>query len=426
MNILIKDGHLIDPVNSIDGVFDILIKNDKIEKVGKSLKADGAKIIDAKGKIVAPGLIDMHTHLRQPGREDKETFASASKAAARGGFTTLSAMPNTEPACDNRGAVEYVISEAKRHSSVNILPIGAITVNRAGESMAEISDMKKGGIRAISDDGLSVKSAQLMRRALEYASMCEVLVIAHCEDLDLVGEGVMNEGLNSTLLGMKGIPSAAESSIVGRDILLAQLTGSRIHIAHVSAKESVQLIRDAKKQGIKVTAETCPHYFTLSDGALKTFNTSAKVSPSLRTDDDIKVLKQALKDGTVDVIATDHAPHTEAEKDVEFSFAPCGMIGLETALSLGVQELIDSNVLTWSELINKMSSAPAKILALEGKGSLSQGADADIIIVDPGAEWVYARESILSKSKNSPFIGRTLKAKVLHTICSGKIIYNSM
>ncbi|MFH1868905.1 MAG: dihydroorotase [Candidatus Omnitrophota bacterium] len=423
MSILIKDGRVIDPVNNIDGVYDILVKNDKIAKVAKAIKADGVKIIDAKGKIVVPGLIDMHTHLRQPGREDEETFASGSRAAARGGFTTICAMPNTEPVCDNRGAVEYIISESKKHAVINILPIGAITVGQKGEGLTEVSDMGKAGIAAISDDGFSVKNTQLMRKALEYAGMYDVLVISHCEDLGLTSGGAMNEGLNSTLLGMRGVPNASEAVIVARDIQLAKLTGARLHIAHVSTKEAVHLIRQAKREGIKVTAETCPHYLLLTDDAVKRLETNYKVNPPLRAKEDIKAVKEALKDSTIDVIATDHAPHAEAEKDVEFDLAASGMIGLETALALIIEELVAKNIISWGELVSRMSSTPARILGLKQKGSLSEGYDADITIIDPEAEWVFKKEEILSRSKNSPFIGRRLKGRVLYTICSGKVVY---
>lgn len=423
MNILIRQGRVIDPVNDFDGPADILLKNGKVAKVGDKIRADDAKTVEAKGKLVIPGLIDMHSHLRQPGREDEETFLTASRAAARGGFTTICAMPNTEPVCDNRGAVEFLISEAKKNAIINIFPIGAITKGQDGEDLTEISDMKKAGIVAISDDGLSVRNSQLMRKAMEYSRMFDLPVISHCEDLDLTAGGVMNEGFNSTLLGMKGIPNASEAVMVARDIILAELTGVRLHIAHLSCRESVRIIKEAKRAGLKVTAETCPHYFTLTDETVRSFDTNFRVNPPLRSKGDLKAIKEALKDGTIDIIATDHAPHTEAEKDVEFDLAPSGIIGLETALSLAIEELIDKKVISWKELVEKMSSAPAKILNIKSKGSLAPGNDADLVIIAPEAEWVLRREEILSKSKNSPFIGKRLKGKVLYTICSGKIVY---
>lgn len=426
MTILIKQGRIIDPANNIDAIADLLLEEGKISNINKNIREDDARVIDAEARLVIPGLIDMHTHLRQPGREDEETFASGSRAAARGGFTTICAMPNTEPVCDNRGAVEYIISEAKKRAVINIFPIGAITVGEKGEDLTEVSDMKKAGIVAISDDGVSVKNSQLMRKALEYSRMFDICVISHCEDLDLTAGGVINEGFNSTLLGMRGIPNASEAVMVARDTMLAELTGARLHIAHVSCKESVRIVKEAKERGLKITAETCPHYFTLSDDAVKSFNTSFRVNPPLRSKEDVDAVKEGLRDGTIDVIATDHAPHAEAEKDVEFDLAPPGMIGLETALSLAIEELIERKIIGWKELIGKMSTAPAKILNIKSKGSLSLGCDADITIIDPEAEWVFKREEILSKSKNSPFIGKRLKGKVLYTICSGKIVYTNL
>lgn len=425
MSILIKQGRVIDPANNIDTQADILLKDGKIAKVAKNIKAGGAKTVDARGKVVMPGLIDMHSHLRQPGREDEETFISGAKAAVKGGFTTICAMPNTKPVCDNRGAVEYILSEARKNACINILPIGAITVGQKGEEMAEIADMEEAGVVGISDDGISVKDAQLMRKALEYSRMFDIVVIAHCEDLDLTASGVMNEGINSTLLGMRGIPNASEATIVAREILLAELTSARLHIAHVSTKESITLIRAAKAKGLKITAETCPHYFSLSDDEVKTFDTNLKVNPPLRSKEDVAAIKEGLKDATIDVIATDHAPHTEAEKDVEFDYAPCGMIGLETALSLAAGELISKKVIDWDKLVQKMATLPARILKLAKKGSLSVGNDADIVIVDPATEWVLKKDEILSKSKNSPFIGKKLKAKVIYTICGGKVVYSA-
>ncbi|MBN1405828.1 MAG: dihydroorotase [Candidatus Omnitrophica bacterium] len=423
MSILIKSGRVIDPKNKFDAVSDVLVENGKILKIAKSINADAAEKIDAKGMIVAPGLIDMHTHVRQPGREDAEDFHSAQVAAAKGGFSSITAMPNTNPACDNRGIVEYIISEAGKAGIANIFPIGAITRERKGEDLAEIADMKDAGVVAVSDDGCSVKNAQLMRKALEYSKMFNVLVISHCEDLDLSQKGVMNEGLISTVLGLKGMPSISEFSFVQRDIELAQLTGARLHIAHVSTKESVAIIKQAKKIGIDITCETCPHYFTLTDEAVKTFDTNTKVNPPLRTKEDVSAIIEGLKDGTIDVIATDHAPHTEADKDVEFDAAPSGIIGLETALALSIAELIDKKILSYDEVIKKMSFNPSNILGLTQKGSLSQGAAADIVVINPDKKWVFAKEQIASKSKNSPFIGRAFKGCAVITICNGKIVY---
>ena len=425
MKILIKNGRIIDPANKINRVSDILIENDKVSRIGKGIKPTGAEVINAKGMIVAPGLFDMHTHVRQPGREDAENFVTASKAAAKGGFTNITAMPNTNPVCDNRGIVEYIISESRQNAIINIFAVGAITKGQKGEDLAEIADMKDAGAVAITDDGFSIKNAQLMRKALEYSSMFNMPVISHCEDLNLSQKGVMNEGLTSTLLGLRGIPNISESAIVTRDIALANFTKAKLHIAHVSTKESVEIIRQAKEKGINITCETCPHYFTLTEDAVRTFNTNTKVNPPLRTEEDRKAIIEGLKDGTIDVIATDHAPHTEADKDVEFDLAPFGIIGLETAFSLAINELVDKKILRWEELIKKMSHSPSQILELPNKGKLSIGADADIVIIDPDKKFKFAKETIVSKSKNSPFIGRSFKGCAVVTICGGKIVYKT-
>lgn len=423
MSTLIKNGKIIDPANNINKILDLLIENGKISKIGSNIKAQDAEIIDAKAMIVAPGLIDMHAHLRQPGREDAEDFKTGASAAAKGGFTSITAMPNTDPACDTRGIVEYIISESRKNSIINIFPIGAITKAQKGEELAEIADMKDAGTVAITDDGLSVKNPQVMRRALEYANMFEVCVIVHCEDANLSQNGVMNEGIVSTRLGLRGMPNISESSVVARDIALAELTKAKIHIAHVSCKESVALVKDAKEKKINITAEACPHHFTLTEEAVKSFDINMKMNPPLRTEEDRKAILEGLKNGIIDVIATDHAPHTEADKDVEFDMAPFGIIGFETALSLAINELIDKKILTWEQLIAKMSYLPSEILKLSNKGRLSVGADADIVIIDPDKKWTFTKESIISKSKNSPFIGRAFKGCAVITICSGKIVY---
>jgi len=425
MKLLIKNGRIIDPANKINRVSDILIDNDKILRLAKGIKSNGAEVIDAEGMIVAPGLFDMHTHVRQPGREDAEDFITASCAAAKGGFTSITAMPNTNPVCDNRGIVEYIISESRRNAIINIFPIGAITKEQKGKDLAELADMKDAGAVAVSDDGFSVKNAQLMRKAFEYSNMFNMPVISHCEDLNLSQSGVMNEGLTSTLLGLRGIPNISESCIVARDIALANFTKAKLHIAHASTKESVELVRQAKEKGINVTCETCPHYFTLTDEAVKGFDTNTKINPPLRTKEDRKAIIEGLKDGTIDVIATDHAPHTEADKDVEFDLAPFGIIGLETALSLAINELVDKKIIKWDELIKKMSYSPSQILGLHNKGRLSIGADADIAIIDPDKKFKFAKETIVSKSKNSPFIGRDFLGCAVVTIRSGKVVYKA-
>ncbi|MDP6685919.1 MAG: dihydroorotase [Candidatus Omnitrophota bacterium] len=424
MELLIRNGHVIDPANKIDGVMDIFLKDGKIFKVGKIGEKKDVKTIDAKDMLVLPGLVDMHTHLREPGREDEETIESGSFAAAKGGFTTVCCMPNTEPAVDNQGIVELVVSQSKRVGIVNIYPIGAITVGRKGEALAELASIAKAGAIAFSDDGSSINNSQVMRRALEYSKMLDRIVIAHCEDTDLSSGGVMNEGYTSMLLGLKGIPYTAEATIVARDIELAKMASAKIHIAHVSCKESIGIIEKAKKDGVKVTSETCPHYFTLTEDAVKGFNTNAKVNPPLRTEEDKKAILKALKTGVIDVIATDHAPHTANEKDVEFDYAPFGMIGLELALSLAIMELIDKKVLTWPELVERMSLSPSKILGVD-KGTCSIGKDADIIIVDPKKKWLVTKENLRSGSRNTPFLGKELKGIVEYSICKGKIIHTS-
>jgi dihydroorotase len=429
MDILLKGGHVVDPANNIDSETDVLIKGDKIAQVAKNIKANGmpqaAKTIDCKGKMVFPGLIDMHTHLRQPGREDEETFLSGSRAALKGGFTSVLCMANTSPAVDNKGVVEYIYAESAKVGLINIYPVAAVTKGLEGKELTEIGQIAEAGAKALSDDGKPVENAEILRRALEYAKMFGLPVISHCEDMNLSRNGVMNEGFVSTKLGLKGIPRASETVMVMRDIELAQLSAAKLHIAHVSAKESVEAVREAKKRGVKATCETCPHYFTLTEDAVLGFNTNAKVNPPLRTKEDVEAIKKGLADGTIDVIATDHAPHSAEEKDVEFDFAATGMIGLEFALSLANKELIKSKVLGWGDLIRKMAVNPAKIINLTGKGSLEAGSDADVTVFDPAAEWIVEGGKIESKSKNTPLIGRKMSGAVVLTIVGGKIKYEN-
>jgi len=421
MKILIRRGHIIDPANKKSGIFDILIENGKIKKVEKNIKEKGDITIDAKDKIVTPGLVDMHAHLREPGREDAETIRTGLSAAVKGGFTSVAAMPNTNPCCDNRSVAKFVIEEAKKLSLANAFPVGALTKGRRGMELSEMWDLAEAGCVAFSDDGEPVGDSSLMRHALEYASMCEAPVISHCEDKSLSEGGVMHEGFVSTQLGLKGIPSRSESTITSRDIELAEITGAKLHIAHVSAKETISIIKKAKEKGISITAEVTPHHLALTDVCVKTFDTNMKVNPPLRTEEDREALKKALKDNTIDAIATDHAPHLESEKDVEFDYAPFGMIGLESALSVCIMELIDGKILTWPELVTKLSVNPSKILGIE-RGTLSEGAPADVTIIDPGKEWVYKKENIKSESPNSPFIGRTLKGLATDVIVGGKVV----
>lgn len=418
MKILIKNGRIINPSQDMDQIGDILIEKGRIAQVSKSIKEKDAEMIDAAGKIVAPGLIDMHTHLREPGKEEAETIYTALRAAVAGGFTTVCAMPNTNPPCDNEACVKFLLEKALELRLANIIPIGTITKARKGRELSEMGELKSAGSLAISDDGDTVADAEVMRRAMEYASMTGLLVISHCEDKNLAGDGVMNEGFISTRLGLEPIPAKAESIIVERDIQLSELTGARLHIAHISAAESVESVKRAKEKGLKVTAEAMPHHFSLTEEALSGYDTNLKVNPPLRGQKDVEALKKGLKDGTIDVIATDHAPHPENEKQKEFDYAPFGMIGLETALSLSVINLVDQGYLDWPLLIRKLSLNPAVILGYD-RGTLNPGAFADIIIIDPEKEWIYDKASIMSKSTNSPFIGWKLKAKVVDVFVRG-------
>jgi dihydroorotase len=422
MNLLIKGGRVIDPANKIDKVMDILIEKGKVSRLGKGISSKNFRLIDARGFIVTPGLIDMHDHLREPGREDEETILSASQAAARGGFTSICAMPNTDPVMDKAGIVEFVLSRARQAGLVNIYPIGAITKGQKGKELAEIGELKMAGVVGLSDDGNPVENSQIMRRALEYSKMFDLPIISHCEDKELSAGGVVNEGYISTLLGLRGIPSLSEESMVARDISLAKLTRGRLHIAHLSTAGSVKLVRQAKRDGVNLTAETAPHYFSLTDEMLTSFDTNYKINPPLRTKKDIEAIKNGLADGTIDAIATDHAPHSEEEKDVEFDYAPFGIIGLETALGLAIKELVSKNVLTINQLIEKMSVNPARILGLK-KGQLDIGSDGDLTIIDLNREWIVKKEEFKSKSKNSPFINKSLKGIAGVTVCQGKVVY---
>ncbi len=420
MNILIKNGHIIDPANKVDETLDILVSDGKIAKLGKpgSLSTGGAEIVDASEKLIVPGLIDMHAHLREPGFEYKETIATGTAAATAGGFTSICCMPNTNPVNDNRSITAFILSQA-RDATAQVYPIGAITKGSKGEELAEMGELHQAGCVAVSDDGKSVMNAALMRRAMEYAKIFDMLIISHCEDSTLSGNGVMNEGIVSTELGLRGIPRAAEDVMTGRDISLAELTGCRLHIAHVSTAGSVRMVRDAKSRGVKVTAETCPHYFTLTDEAVRGYNTMAKINPPLRTAEDVAAVKQGLKDGTIDVIATDHAPHGMDEKSGEFDYAPFGVVGLETALGLTLK-LVEEGVLSLSQAIQKMSAHPGAILKI-GKGTLAAGSDAYITIIAPNVAWTVDASQFRSKSKNTPFNGWKLKGKAVRTITAGKL-----
>jgi len=418
---LIKGGYVIDAKSKISDYLDILIENGKIVEIGKDIDFVNGDIIYAEGKYVLPGLVDAHCHLRDPGQEYKEDIETGTRSAAKGGFTSIACMPNTDPVIDNQAIVKYIINKAKQEGVVNVYPIGAISKGLKGEELSEIGELKFAGAVAISDDGKPLKSSALMKKALQYSSMFDITVISHCEDPDLVDEGTMNEGYMSTILGLKGIPSAAEEIMVARELILAEYTKIPIHIAHVSTELSVDLIRHAKKRGVKVTCETCPHYFTLTEEACDGFNTLAKVNPPLRTKKDVEAIIEGLKDGTIDIIATDHAPHHPDEKNVEFALAANGMVGFETALPLSITYLVKPGHLTMEQLVEKMCVNPSKILGLN-KGSLEVGSSADLTIIDMDEEFIVNIDKFSSKSKNSPFNGFKLQGTVYYTIVNGNVV----
>ncbi|MCX5827261.1 MAG: dihydroorotase [Deltaproteobacteria bacterium] len=427
MNWLIKGARIIDPSQHIDGQMDILIEDGKIVKLGRNLSPSRKKGLDSMelaGLVVTPGLVDMHTHLREPGFEYKETIQTGSEAACAGGFTAIACMPNTNPVNDTRSVTEFILRKATETNLVNVYPIAAITMQSQGNALAEFWDLKEAGAIALSDDGKPVMDSAVMRRALEYAHSLGLPIISHCEDTCLSSGGAMHEGFASTELGLPGIPGIAEDIMVARDLLLAEYTRSSIHIAHVSTAGSVRLIRDAKNRGIKVTAETAPHYFTLTDDDLRTYNVNAKVYPPLRGKDDVEAIKEGLRDGTIDAIASDHAPHALTDKEVEFEYAASGMIGLETSLGLSLR-LVSADILTLNQLIEKMSAHPARILRIPG-GTLRPGAPADLTIIDLQRSWTVSREAIRSRSKNTPFIGWDLTGKAVMTMKGGVVTYDEL
>ena len=421
--LLLKGGRLLDPSQQLDARGDLLVVDGKIARAGGTIDGgEDAQVIDCTGAIVAPGFVDVHCHLREPGREDVETIATGARAAAAGGFTAICAMPNTEPVTDNQAAVGFIIRQAMRAGAARVYPIGAISVGQKGESLAEFGEMVGAGAVAVSDDGKPVVSAQLMRTALEYAQAFNIPVIDHCEEPTLAHGGSMNEGFLSARLGLRGIPSEAEEIMVIRDILLARRTGGHVHLAHMSTKGSVELIRWGKERGIRVTAEVTPHHLTLTENEVEGYDTHAKMNPPLRTQEDVDALREAVRDGTIDVIATDHAPHHYDAKEREFADAPFGIVGLETALALVVTELVDSGLIDFATLVDRMSTRPARLFGLPG-GTLRAGGVADVTVFDPKREWTIDPNAFLSKGRNTPYTGRKLRGRTLATIVGGRLAY---
>ncbi len=422
MNLLIQNGRVIDPSQGLDEELDLLVENGLVREMGRGLSAPaGVETVDAAGCYVVPGLVDMHVHLREPGLEYKEDIESGSRAAVAGGFTSIACMPNTKPVIDNKALARYVIARGREAGLCNVFPVGCLTAGSKGERLAEMGELKEAGCVAVSDDGRPVVNAELMRRALEYARGMQIPVISHAEDLSLVGEGVMNEGFTSTELGLKGIPRVAEDIAIARDVMLAEYTNSPIHIAHVSTSGAVRIIRNAKLRGVRVTCETAPHYFTLTDDAVRGYNTNAKMNPPLREADDVAAIRAGLSDGTIDAIATDHAPHHLDEKDVEFNVAANGIVGLETSLPLSLA-LMEQGELTMSQLVDRMSCRPSLILGLE-RGTLAKGAVADITLIDPTLPWVVEADKLASKSINTPWLGQKMKGAAKATIVAGRVVY---
>ncbi|HOP73246.1 MAG TPA: dihydroorotase [Thermoclostridium caenicola] len=422
MKILIKHGTIITR-DKTETNRDILIENGRISRIGEGINEAADQVIDATGLAVLPGLVDAHCHLRDPGYEYKEDIRTGSMSAAKGGFTSIACMPNTNPVIDNESIVRTIMDKASREGVVNIYPIGAITKGLEGNELSEMGSMKEAGIVAVSDDGRPVMQASVMKKALIYANGFGLTVISHCEDLNLAEGGSMNEGETCTRLGLHGIPSAAEDVMVSREIILSEYTGMPVHIAHVSTRGSVEMIRQAKKRGVRVTAETCPHYFTLTEKACEGYNTNAKMNPPLRTQEDVDAVIEGLRDGTIDIIATDHAPHHFDEKNVEFELAPNGIVGFETALPLALTYLVKPGILTMNQLVDKMSAKPAEILKIN-KGDIRTGADADLVLVNHNEEYIIDPDEFLCKSKNTPFGGFRVCGRVKYTFVGGKIVYN--
>jgi dihydroorotase len=426
-DLVLRKGRVIDPASGYDAVADVLIENGIIVDISANIDIGAERLsqleqIDARGKWIVPGLIDMHVHLREPGAEYKETIATGTQAAAAGGFTSVACMPNTQPVNDCAAVTRYILEKAENEGSCRVFPVAAISEGLEGKNLAEYGDLQAEGAVAVSDDGKPVMNSLLMRRAMEYAGTFDILVISHCEDLNLSGAGIMNEGAVSTMLGMRGIPKAAEEIMLVRDILLAELTGSRLHLAHVSTAGSVAMVREAKRRGIPVSAETAPHYFTLTDDLVSSFDPVYKVNPPLRSPEDVEAIKTGLADGTIDAIASDHAPHSAVEKEVEFEFAASGMIGLESSLPL-ILELVRQDVLTPMQAIAKTTHNPARILSIPF-GTLRKGAAADLTLIDPELKHTIDAQRFKSKSRNCPFNGMEAQGKAVMTLVGGRVVFS--
>lgn len=420
MSLAIVNGHVIDPASGRSEIADVLVEGASVAQIGKGLK--GTETIDAAGCVVCPGFVDIHVHFREPGYESKETIASGSQAAAHGGYTSVVPMANTAPPIDNAGMVEFVIRRARETACIKIWPSACATKERAGLEMTEMGELKTVGVVAVTDDGSDIASSWVMRRVLEYADMCGLTYLAHCEDASLVEGGAMNEGYNSTRLGLSGMPRQMEEIRIDRNIRIAALAGAKIHIQHVTTAGGVEIIRRAKANGLRVTCETAPHYWMLTDEAVTTFSTDAKMNPPLREASDVAAIRAAIADGTIDCIATDHAPHTFTEKDVEFHLAPFGIVGLETALGLAITGLVETGVIALERAIALMTCAPARILNLPA-GMLVEGGPADIAVFDPAAEWIVDPALFASLSRNTPFAGQKLRGRVKATVCDGNVVY---
>lgn len=421
---LIRGGRVIDPSQNLDQITDLWLEGDRVLYIGSRPEWRADIVFDATNKIVCPGLIDMHVHLREPGREEDETIATGTAAALAGGVTSVACMPNTEPAIDNQAAAEFVILQARRAANANVFPVGAITKGRRGEELAELAGLVEGGAVGFSDDGSPVRSAEILRRALEYSRMLNRVVMDHCEDTELTRDAVMNEGVVSVMLGLRGMPAAAEEIMVARDLILAEQTGGRLHILHISTAGSVELIRRAKQRGVAVTCEACVHHFSLTDEALRSFDSNFKMNPPLRTRRDVEAILEGLRDGTIDAIVTDHAPHAPEKKLRELDQAPFGVIGLETLVPISIKTLIEPGILTWSEWIAKLTINPARILGID-RGTLQVGAIADVTVIDPHAEWTIDPSQFRSKSRNCPFAGWRVCGRAHAVFVAGKLRYRA-